>query len=158
MSSDLAGLFDKNHPFISEPGEWLTLGAGVSGTDLARFTLDGRTNVYHEDGRIRVEGFMSVIAYEGKNFVTGYTLEPTEHPNLLEYRQENPEVGGVRGELLWMDDRLVVTFASGDGTLNGNELFHKLGDNRYTVTGSVSREGSFVSVWKVDLVRKAADA
>lgn len=155
MSSDLTRIFAKAHPFVTEPGEWHTLGVGIQGADLTRFALDGRTNVYHEEGAIRVEGFMSVVANEGQNFVTGYRLLPTEHENLLAYRQENPEVGGIKGELLWLDDRLVTSFASGNGVLAGSEILHKSGDNRYSVTGFIAREGSFVTAWKVDLVRQA---
>ncbi len=153
--TDLKKLFAKAHPFLTEPGEWLTVGMGMQGSDLARFPLDGRTNVYHEEGKIRIEGFLSVIEREGKDFTTGYELFPTGRDNLLEYRQESPELEGLRGEMLWVEDRLVTTFASGDGTLHGCEVLHRMGENRYAVTGFVSRAGSFVSVWKVDLVRKA---
>jgi hypothetical protein len=156
--TDFWGQFAKTHPFINEPGEWLTIGMGMQGADLSRFPLDGRTNVYHEEGRIRVEGFLSVIEREEKSFTTCYHLLPTDHENLLEYRQESRQLGDLRGEMVCMDDRLVTSFASGDGALQGCEVLHRLGENRYTLTGFVSREGSFVSLWKVDLVRKAAGA
>ncbi len=154
--ADLTRVFSAAHPFLSEPGEWIVLGLGISGADLSRFPLDGRTNVYHEEGKIRVEGLMSVLGKENLHFTSTFTLEPSDNENLLAYSQAGPQVGGMTGELLRVDDRLVVTYASGDGTLQGVEVYHRMGDNRYAVTGSVSRQGSFVSVWKVDMVRKAA--
>lgn len=155
--SDLTKVFSSAHPFLSDPGEWLVVGAGISGADLSRFPLDGRTNVYHEEGRIRVEGLMSVLGKENLHFTSTFTLAPSDHEKLLAYTQPSPEVGDLAGEMLWVDDRLVVAYASGDGTLQGSEVYHRMGENRYAVTGSVSRQGSFVSVWKVDMVRQAKD-
>jgi len=53
------------------------------------------------------------------------------------------------------DDRLVSTYTSGDGSLTGCEVLHRMSDNRYAVTGTLLGNGSLVNLWKLDLVQPA---
>ena len=55
------------------------------------------------------------------------------------------------------DDRLVSSYTSGHGGLNGCEIMHKMGENHYAVTGALVSNGNLVNLWKLDLVRPLAD-
>jgi len=76
---------------------------------------------------------------------------------VLDFFQANEPVGDLTGKVVVFDDRLVSSYTSGDGTLTGFEVLHRLGDNRYAATGTLTKTGRLVNLWKLDLVRPAED-
>ncbi len=151
---ELTKLFRKGHPIITDPAEWIAAGHGMWGDPLERIPVEGRIKISHSNGKIVNEGYMQYVSrVDPVGFSTVYELTPTDDELVLDFMQENSEVGGLEGKLVAFDDRLVVSYVSGDGRLAGNEVFAKLGDNRYTVTGCLTQEGSIINLWKLDLVR-----
>lgn len=152
--ADLAKIFRGDHPFVSEPGTWIAAGHGMSGDPLDRIPIQGRVRISHVGGRIMNEGEMSVVSRSNPlTFQTSYELTPTGDPLVLEFYQENGSVGDLRGKVVAFDDRLVSSYISGDGSMTGCEVFHRMGDNRYAVTGNLLSNGHLMNLWKLDLVR-----
>ena len=153
---DLKKLFKREHPFITEPGFWIVAGHGMSGDPLDRVPIQGRMQISHEDGRIVNIGEMSVVSRSNPmTFQTSYEMTPSEDEFVLDFFQTNESVGDLRGKVVFFDDRLVSTYTSGDGSLTGCEVLHRMGDNRYAATGTLLGDGKLINLWKLDLVRPA---
>jgi len=154
--ADLKKLFRGEHPFVSEPGSWVVAGHGMTGDPLNRVPIQGRMRIRHEKGRIVNVGEMSVVSRSNPvTFQTAYDMTPTEDELALDFFQANEPVGDLRGKVVAFDDRIVSTYASGDGSLTGCEVLFKMGDNRYAATGTLMENGRLVNLWKLDLVRPA---
>jgi hypothetical protein len=153
---DLKKLFKGEHPFITEPGFWVVAGHGMSGEPLDRLPIQGRMQVSHKDGRIVNIGEMSVVSRSNPmTFQTTYEMTPSEDELVLDFFQANESVGDLRGKVVVFDDRLISTYTSGDGSLTGCEVLHRMGENRYAATGNLLGNGKLVNLWKLDLVRPA---
>ncbi len=156
--SDLKKLFRKEHPFITEPDTWIVAGHSMSGDPLDRVPVQGRIQITHEEGKIVNLGEMAFVSKSNPvTFQTAYELTPTEDELVLDFFQANESVGDLRGKVVAFDDRLISSYTSGDGSLTGTEVFYKTGDNRYAVTGTLVSGGRIISLWKLDLVRPAAE-
>ena len=156
--ADLKKLFKGEHPLLSDPGLWVVAGHGMTGKPLHRVPIQGRMQISHKDGKIVNLGEMSVVSRSNPNtFMTSYELLLTEDGSVLDFFQSNEQVGDLTGKVVVFDDRLVSTYVSGDGSLTGFEVLHRLGDNRYAATGSLLGNGELVNLWKLDLVRPASD-
>jgi hypothetical protein len=157
--SDLTRLFNRDHPFISEPDDWIIVGHGMNSDLKQRIPMEGRSKISHRDGKIVNEGTISIVS--ASNPVTlqsRYELTPTETPSVLSFYQENESVGDLEGEVVAFYDRLISIYHSGDGSLAGSEVFIKMSENRYTVTGSLTRDGKILNLWKLDMVRQSEEA
>lgn len=153
---DLKKLFKGEHPFITEPGFWIVAGHGMSGDPLDRVPIQGRMQIGHENGRIVNIGEMSVVSRSNPmTFQTSYEMTPSEDELVLDFFQANESVGDLRGKVVFFDDRLISTYTSGDGSLTGCEVLHRMGDNRYAATGTLLGDGKLINLWKLDLVRPA---
>lgn len=154
--TDLKRLFKGEHPFLSEPGFWIVAGHGMSGDPLERVPIQGKIQVSHEAGGIRTVGEMGVVSrFDPVTFQTVYEMTPSEDELALDFFQANEPVGDLRGKVVVFDDRLISTYVSGDGSLTGCEVLHRMGDNRYAATGTLLEKGNLVNLWKLDLVRPA---
>jgi hypothetical protein len=152
--ADLRKLFRKEHPFLTEPGIWIVAGHGMSGEPLDRVPIQGRMLISHEDGKIVTIGEMSVVSRSNPiTFQTAYQMTPAKDELVLDFFQANEPVGDLRGKVVVFDDRIVSNYSSGDGSLAGCEVLHKMGDNRYAATGTLTSNGQLVNLWKLDLVR-----
>jgi hypothetical protein len=129
------------------------------GEPLERIPIQGRVQITHLDRKIINDGEMSVVsrASEAMSFQTSYEMMPTEDELVLSFYQPNESVGDLRGKVVAFDDRLINTYRSGDGSLTGCEVFHKMGENHYAVTGSLVNNGKIVNLWKLDLVRPSSE-
>lgn len=157
--ADLTRILRGSHPFLSSPGPWILAGHGMHGSPLNKVPMHGETEVRHEGGKVINEGAMRLVSSApSASFTSRYEITPTEDRLRFDFFQANTEVGNLHGTVVAIDDRLVSTYASGDGTLTGMEVMHRLGDFRYAVTGSLVSQGQLVSVWKFDMVRPAGNA
>jgi len=155
---DLKKLYKGEHPFLSDPGFWVVAGHGMSGEPLDRMPIQGRMQVSHEGGKILNIGEMSVVSRSNPlTFQTSYEMTPSGDELLLDFFQANESVGDLKGKVVVFDDRLISTYASGDGSLTGWEVLHRMGDNRYAATGSLLGAGNLLNLWKLDLVRPVED-
>ncbi len=155
--ADLTRLLRGAHPFLSEPGEWIVAGHSLHGETLQKIPVQGTTRVVHDEGKIVNEGVMTIMsASEPVTFGTRYEIAPTDDYQVFRFFQANPEVGDLTGTMVAMDDRLISSYSSGQGSLVGLEVLHRLGDYRYAVTGGLTSAGRLVSLWKFDMVRPAA--
>lgn len=156
--ADLNKLFKGEHPFLSKPGSWFAAGHGMSGDPLDRMPIQGKMEVSHEEGKIVTIGEMSIVSRTNPmTFQTSYELTPSPDELILEFYQPNEGVGDLRGKVAVFDDRIISTYSSGDGTLTGYEVLHRMGDNRYAATGTLVENGKLVNLWKLDLVRPAEE-
>ncbi len=156
--ANLKKLFGKEHPFLGEPGEWVVLGHGMYGEQLIRVPIEGKVVISHRKGKIINEGTMSVVSStEPVTFSSRYELSLTDNPEILSFFQVNEELGDMRGQVIVFDDRIISFYSSGDETVTGSEVFLKLGENRYTVTGGLYSAGFVVNLWKLDMVRQAKE-
>jgi hypothetical protein len=156
--ANLKKLFGKEHPFLGEPGEWVVLGHGMYGEQLIRVPIEGKAVISHRKGKIINEGTMSVVSStEPVTFSSRYELSLTDNPEILSFFQVNEELGDMRGQVIVFDDRLISFYSSGDETVTGSEVFLKLGENRYTVTGGLYSAGFVVNLWKLDMVRQTKE-
>ncbi|MCJ7500626.1 hypothetical protein MUP29_10245 [bacterium] len=151
-------LFKGEHPFLTEPGFWIVAGHGMSGEPLDRVPIQGRIQISHEVGqdtqKILNIGEMSVVSRSNPlTFQTSYEMIPSEDALQLDFFQANETVGDLKGKVVFFDDRLISTYTSGDGSLTGYEVLHRMGENRYAVTGTLLGAGKLVNLWKLDLVR-----
>lgn len=154
--TDLKKLFKGEHPFLTEPGFWIVAGHGMSGAPLDRVPIQGRMQISHEDGKIVNLGEMSVVSRSNPiTFQTSYDMTPADDELVLDFFQANETVGDLRGKVVVFDDRLVSTYTSGDGSMTGCEVLHRMGDNRYAATGTLVGNGTLINLWKLDLVRPA---
>lgn len=152
--SDLKKLFKGEHPFITDPGLWIVAGHGLSGDPLNRIPIQGRMQVKHSDGKIENTGEMSVVSRTNPvTFQTLYEMVPTDDELVLDFFQSNQSVGDLKGKVVVVDDRIVSSYASGDGRFAGCEVLMRMGDNRYAATGTLQEGGQLVNLWKLDLVR-----
>ena len=157
---DLKKLFRGEHPFISEPAVWIVAGHGLSGEPLTRAPVHGRLHIIHRVGKVVIHGERAQIyrASGSASFPAIYEMTPTEDDLMLAFFQPNEAVGHLSGKVIAFDDRLISSYTSGDGTLTGVEVFLKMGENRYAVTGSLLSAGKVLNLWKLDLVRPSSDA
>ena len=99
---------------------------------------------------------MSVVSRVNPvTFQTTYEMTPSEDELVLDFFQANESVGDLRGRVVFFDDRLISTYTSGDGSLTGCEVLHRMGENRYAATGNLLGNGKLINLWKLDLVRPA---
>jgi hypothetical protein len=155
---NLNKLFKGEHPFLTEPGFWIVAGHGMSGEPLDRVPIQGRMQVSHEDGKILNIGEMSVVSRSNPlTFQTSYEMIPSADELQLDFFQANESVGDLKGKVVVFDDRLISTYTSGDGSLTGWEVLHRMGENRYAATGTLLEAGKVVNLWKLDLVRPAEE-
>ena len=156
---DLKKLFRGEHPFITEPGIWVIAGHGMSGEPLNRVPIQGRVQITHLDGKIVNDGEMSIVSRvsEAMSFQVSYEMTPTDDELVLAFRQFDESVGDLSGKVVAFDDRLISSYTSGDGSLTGCEVLHRMGENHYAVTGTLTSNGNLVNLWKLDLVRPSAD-
>jgi hypothetical protein len=159
VMTDLSKLFRGEHPFITQPATWMVAGHGMSGEPLKRIPIQGRVQITHQDGKVFNYGEMSVVSRstEAKSFTSSYEMTPTEDELVLTFHQLNESVGDLSGRVVAFDDRLVSSYTSGDGSLMGCEVLYKMGENHYTVTGTLVSKGKLVNLWKLDLVRPSTD-
>jgi len=114
--------------------------------------------ISHEDGKIINTGEMSVVSRSNPmTFHTSYELTPAGDEMVLDFFQPNEPAGDLRGKVVVFDDRIISSYISGDGSLAGCEVLHRMGDNRYAVTGTLTSNGRLVNLWKLDLVRPRED-
>jgi hypothetical protein len=137
----------------------MVAGHGMSGEPLRRIPIQGCVQITHVDGKILNVGEMSVVsrASETKSFTSSYEMTPTEDEQVLTFHQVNESVGDLSGKVVAFDDRLVSSYSSGDGSLMGCEVMQKMGENHYTVTGTLISNGQLVNLWKLDLVRPSTE-
>ena len=155
---NLKKLFKGEHPFLTEPGFWIVAGHGMSGEPLDRVPIQGRIQISHENGKILNIGEMSVVSRSNPlTFQTSYEMMPSVDALQLEFLQVNESVGDLKGKVVVFDDRIISTYTSGDGSLTGCEVLHRMGENRYAVTGTLLGDGKLVNLWKLDLVRPVED-
>ena len=115
--------------------------------------------ISHREGRIHNEGIMSTVSRSSPmTFQTSYVMAPTEDESTLTFFQANEGVGDLEGRVVAFDDRLISSYTSGDGKLTGCEVLHRMGENRYAVTGTLLSEGRLANLWKLDLVRPVEDS
>ena len=153
--TDLTRLFSGDHPFITDPGDWIVVGHGMARDDLVKVPMEGRFRIEHSEGKVVNDGVMSIVSpTEPVTFKTRYELSPTDHRSRLAFFQVNSEVGDLAGDVIAFEDRIISAYRSGDGQIVGSEVLLKLGDNRYTATGTLLRNGELVNMWKLDLVRQ----
>lgn len=157
--ADLKKLFRGEHPFVSEPATWMVAGHGMSGDPLRRIPIQGRVRISHLDNEIVNEGEMTIISGESgpASVNVSYGMAPTDDELVLTFHQVNEAVGNLDGKVVAFDDRLISSYTSGDNSLNGYEVLHRLGENHYAVTGTLISNGILVNLWKLDLVRPLAD-
>ena len=156
--TDLTKLFKKEHPFLTEPDFWIAAGHGLSGEPLDRVPIQGRMQISHEEGKIVNTGEMSVVSRSNPmTFHTSYELTPSDDELVLDFFQPNEPVGDLKGKVVVFDDRIISSYSSGDGSLAGCEVLHRMGDNRYAATGTLTSNGQLVNLWKLDLVRPVQD-
>lgn len=153
--ADLKKLFRNEHPFITQPAKWVVAGHGMSGDPLRRVPIQGHVRITHLDGKIMNEGEMTIISRGSgsASIPVSYEMTPTEDELVLHFHQVNKAVGHLTGKVVAFDDRLISSYTSGDGSLNGWEVLHKMGENHYAVTGTLVSNGSLVNLWKLELVR-----
>ncbi len=156
--ANLKKLFGTEHPFLGEPGEWVVLGHGMYGEQLIRVPIEGKVVISHRKGKIVNEGTMSVVSStEPVTFSSRYELSLTDNSEILSFFQVNEELGDMRGQVIVFDDRIISFYSSGDETVTGSEVFMKLGENRYTVTGGLYSTGFVVNLLKLDMVRQTKE-
>ncbi|UCF31594.1 MAG: hypothetical protein JSV26_04055 [bacterium] len=155
--TDLGRLFRGEHPFISSPGKWILVGHGMTGGDMKRIPMEGQIEIIHGGGKILTRGSMNLVSHVDQvSFSSQYEMTPTEIPEVLSFFQANPEVGDLRGQVVAFDDRIISSYRSGDGALVGTEVFLRVSDRRYLVTGSLTRGDRIVNLWKLDMVRPSS--
>ena len=126
----------------------------MMGEDMTRLPMEGQIRISHRDGKVINDGSMNLVSHvDPMSFTSHYELTPTEIPEVLSFFQPNDEVGDLRGQVIAFDDRIISNYCSGDGSLAGTEVFLKMSDRRYVVTGSLTSEGKVVNLWKMDMVR-----
>jgi hypothetical protein len=157
--TDLSKLFRGEHPLITQPGTWIIAGHSMSGEPMRRVPVQGHTRITHLDGRIVNEGEMTIMSRESgaASISVSYEMTPTDDELVLSFHQANEQLGHLSGKVVAFDDRLVSSYTSGDGSLKGCEIMHKMGENHYAVTGTLVSNGNLVNLWKLDLVRPLAD-
>jgi len=157
--TDLTKLFKGEHPLITQPSTWVVAGHGMSGDPLVRVPIQGHVRITHNGGKVINEGEMTIISRDSgpSSFPVSYEMAPTDDELVLSFHQANEAVGHLNGSVVAFDDRLVSTYISGDGSLNGCEVLHRMGENRYAVTGTLLSGGHLLNLWKLDLVRPVAD-
>lgn len=153
--ADLKRLFRGEHPFVTRPGTWVVAGHGMSGEPLNRLPIQGRVRIAHLEDRIVNDGEMTIISRESGSTVlpVSYEMTPTDDELVLTFHQVNEAVGDLMGKVVAFDDRLISNYTSGDGRIKGCEVLHRMGENHYAVTGSLTSNGILVNLWKLDLVR-----
>lgn len=153
--ADLKKLFRGEHPLITQPATWVVAGHGMSGDPLMRVPIQGHVRISHHEGKVINEGEMMIISRDPGTVTipVSYEMTPTDDELVLDFHQVNEAVGHLRGKVVAFDDRLVSSYISGDGSLNGCEILHRMGENRYAVTGTLVSNGSLINLWKLDLVR-----
>jgi hypothetical protein len=157
--ADLKKLFRGEHPFITQPTTWVVAGHGMSGEPLNRLPIQGRVRITHLEDRIVNHGEMTIISRDSGSTIipVSYDMTPTDDELVLTFHQVNEAVGDLTGKVVAFDDRLVSSYTSGDGSLKGCEVLHRMGENHYAVTGTLSSNGSLVNLWKLDMVRPLTD-
>lgn len=156
--TDPAKVFSPDHPFLDQPGSWFAAGHGMTGDPLDRVPIQGLMQISHEGGKILNRGQMTIVSRTNPvTFQVSYELSPSGDDQVLDFFQANQSVGNLKGKVVVFDDRLVSTYSSGDGSLTGWEVLHRMGENRYAATGSLLEEGRLTNLWKLDLVRPASE-
>jgi hypothetical protein len=156
--TDLGKLFKGEHPFICDPGQWIVVGHGLTGKEMKSVPIEGQIQIRHQGEKVISDGTMKVVSHVDQvSFKSYYEMTPTDMTGILSFYQPNEEVGDLRGQVIAFDDRIISSYVSGDGSLAGTEIFQRISDRRYSVTGSLTKEGEVVNLWKMEMVRLVED-
>lgn len=143
------------HTYLFEEATWDAEGI-FTDADGNQVPIEGAATVSHSaenwilSSKMLLQGEMP-IEIENHYVVlpfgdTGFETEWTSH---------NPELGRLEGRFTLIEDTLVSTFSSPDGSIHGTEFLVQVDADSYENRGLLYQDQQLISTWAVSLTRSA---
>lgn len=144
------------HTFLFSEATWIADGRFVleNGIEAA---AHGRTVVRHGPGEWVNEGRVVLDLPEGELAIENvYRIEPFEpEDGLTSWSADNPALGRLRGTFAVVDDTILSSYESEDGSARGIESLRRVDAETYRARGCMILDGELASSWSVRLRREA---
>ena len=144
------------HTFLLEEGLWATKGEffDQQGNPMQ---MDGSARITHGEELWRCQGTMRLEQMGGGvvEFQNNYEIKPFEEgKDYTGWASSNPVHGKLAGLFVIVDDSIISTISSEDGTVSGIEYVVKVSDYHYRSRGFVFKDNEKISSWAAELVRR----
>ena len=141
------------HTYLFEEGTWDAEGIFTDGSG-SQLPLEGAVTVSHSAEGWLLSGTMQVQSDPPLEVENHYVVRPIEGEEIeTTWTAHNPELGRLEGRFTIIEDSLVSTFSSPDGTLHGTEVLVQVDADSYENRGVLYQEQQLISTWAVSLTR-----
>ena len=143
------------HTFLVKEGLWRVRGI-YSDAEHDRAPVSGETRITHSEKVWISEGKMIVLTRDPIQFENRYEIEPLQQDSRIsKWISFNPALGYLQGQIVVVEDSIIMSFVSESGRYTGSEYFSKKDERTYTSRGCLLKDSELLSFWAVELERVA---
>jgi len=141
------------HSYLFEEATWDAEGI-FTDADGNQITIEGATAITHTDGSWILNSKLLLQGEPPVELVNRYVMAPfADNDFETSWTSHNPELGEIQGRFVLVEDSLVSTFNSPDGTLHGTEILVQIDADSYENRGLLYQDQQLVSTWAMSLTR-----
>jgi len=144
-----------DHTYLFEEATWDAEGI-FTDADGNQLPIEGAATVSHNPDNWMLSGKLLIQSEPPLEVENHYAINPFRGGSLeTSWTAHNPALGQLRGRFVIVEDTLISTFASPDGTLHGTEILVQVDDDSYENRGMLFQGDQLVSTWAISLSRSA---
>ncbi|PLY06945.1 MAG: hypothetical protein C0624_03930 [Desulfuromonas sp.] len=143
------------HSYLFEEATWDAEGIF---TDAAgnQVPIEGAATINHSADAWTLISTMLLQSEPPLEVENRYIIMPFQDERIeTSWTSNHPELGRLEGRFTVIEDTLVSTFASPDGTLYGSEILVQVDADCYENRGLLYQDRQLVSTWAISLTRSA---
>ena len=100
-----------------------------------------------------LDGYMELLLETPVRFENRYEITPFEN-DFTNWKSFNPALGTLLGKFALIEDTIISTYTSEDGTYLGVESMIKVSESQYSCKGFAFKNNSKLSSWAVTLTKE----
>ena len=142
------------HTFIFDENIWISDGVYID--DGGRYhAVKGKSRIIHEEVLWINDSRMSLVDNPAVEFRNRYDILPMDRrQEWTTWSSDNPALGKLTGRFILVDDSILSSITSKDGSFQGMEYLKMIEDDLYWNRGCLFQGERKMSSWAVELRRK----
>ncbi|MDI9570202.1 MAG: hypothetical protein QM278_05645 [Pseudomonadota bacterium] len=142
------------HTFLFDENIWIAAGVYIDGHGRLH-SVRGEIRIVHEEALWIHESRMSLEDNPAVEFVSRSEILPMDRKReWTSWSSENPALGRLAGRFVLVDDSILSSCVSTDGSVQGVECLKMIEDDLYWHRGCLFQGDKKLSSWAVDLRRR----
>ena len=140
------------HTYLFDEGVWLVSGVYINEKSVP-VEVEGESTIHHRDGRWLNEINMELKAansaqYRNVQYKSVYEYAPVEAAHQVSaWEASNAALGRLHGTLLFIEDMILSSYQTSNGSIRGMETMRQITENQYQCRGALFERGERTSSW-----------